>query len=167
VRHVFSTYKYVHAHIQAHIINGKFREGVFGMSSVQANICIRACTHTSQMKDSSAEGVFSTCTHIHKRIHTHITQEKLGEGASGIVHRGVLSLTGQNDGNNATKVNVAVKFFKSGMSSDGSPDCEMDALLSAGDNQGLPKVCVGCHVCAYDCMRGYVCMYVVRWVAGM
>lgn len=58
-------------------------------------------------------------------------QHVLGEGASGITYQAVLHL-----GNNAKEL-VAVKLFKAGMTSDGLPDCEMQASLLAGEHPNL------------------------------
>lgn len=58
-------------------------------------------------------------------------QHVLGEGASGITYQAVLHL-----GNNAKEL-VAVKLFKAGMTSDGLPDCEIQASLLAGEHPNL------------------------------
>jgi hypothetical protein len=58
-------------------------------------------------------------------------QHVLGEGASGITCQAVL----HSDSN--TKELVAVKLFKAGMTSDGLPDCEMQASLLAGEHPNL------------------------------
>jgi hypothetical protein len=60
-------------------------------------------------------------------------QHVLGEGASGVIHRAVYqSGTGPCD--------VAVKVFKGAMTSDGLPDREMAACLSAGLHPNLIPV---------------------------
>lgn len=59
-------------------------------------------------------------------------QEKLGEGASGIIYKA--------DWQPDTAVvarQVAVKIFKSAITSDGLPDCEMAACLAAGTHPNL------------------------------
>lgn len=56
--------------------------------------------------------------------------DKLGEGASGQVFKG------DWDGKE-----VAVKVFKGEITSDGLPECEMDAMVAAGGaHPNLPKV---------------------------
>jgi len=57
--------------------------------------------------------------------------EKLGEGASGIIHRA----TRRTDGRA-----VAVKLFKGAMTSDGLPDSERAACLAAGPHPNLIPV---------------------------
>jgi hypothetical protein len=52
-------------------------------------------------------------------------EEKLGEGASGVIHRAVQLSSGRP---------VAVKIFKGAMTSDGLPASEMAACLAAGDH---------------------------------
>ncbi len=52
-------------------------------------------------------------------------EEKLGEGASGVIHRAVQLSHGRP---------VAVKIFKGAMTSDGLPASEMAACLAAGDH---------------------------------
>jgi hypothetical protein len=54
--------------------------------------------------------------------------EKLGEGASGVIHAARRVSTGQA---------VAVKVFKGSMTSDGLPDCERRACLAAGRHPHL------------------------------
>lgn len=61
-------------------------------------------------------------------------QHVLGEGASGVTYQAVLHL-----GNKATEL-VAVKLFKAGITSDGLPDCEMQASLLAGKHPNLVGV---------------------------
>ncbi len=58
-------------------------------------------------------------------------EEKLGEGASGVIHRA----TRHSDDRP-----VAVKVFKGSMTSDGLPDRERAACLSAGDHPNLIPV---------------------------
>ena len=58
-------------------------------------------------------------------------EEKLGEGASGVIHRA----TRLSDGKP-----VAVKVFKGAMTSDGLPDRERAACLSAGNHPSLIPV---------------------------
>lgn len=58
-------------------------------------------------------------------------EEKLGEGASGIIHRATRISDGRP---------VAVKVFKGAMTSDGLPDRERAACLSAGDHPHLIPV---------------------------
>jgi len=59
--------------------------------------------------------------------------EKLGEGASGTIHR---ALWRKDEATTQTR-SVAVKLFKSAMASDGLPACEMDACLAAGSHEHL------------------------------
>jgi hypothetical protein len=58
-------------------------------------------------------------------------QHVLGEGASGITYQAVLHA------DNHDRDLVAVKLFKAGMTSDGLPDCEMQASLLAGEHPNL------------------------------
>jgi hypothetical protein len=58
-------------------------------------------------------------------------QHVLGEGASGITYQAVLK------SDNHDKELVAVKLFKAGMTSDGLPDCEMQASILAGEHPNL------------------------------
>lgn len=58
-----------------------------------------------------------------------ILQDKLGEGASGIIHRAMLN--GEP---------VAVKVFKGAMTSDGLPEHEMAACIGAGRHRNLIPV---------------------------
>nr|WP_315217641.1 leucine-rich repeat-containing protein kinase family protein [uncultured Duganella sp.] len=60
-------------------------------------------------------------------------KQKLGEGASGVIHRADY----RHDG--ATE-DVAVKLFKGAMTSDGSPLCEMAACIGAGAHPNLIPV---------------------------
>lgn len=55
----------------------------------------------------------------------------LGEGASGVIHRGHLTVAG------ARAESLAVKLFKSAVTSDGLPQNEMTAALHAGRHEGL------------------------------
>jgi hypothetical protein len=57
-------------------------------------------------------------------------EQKLGEGASGVIHRATWR---QGDASEL----VAVKLFKGAMTSDGSPLCEMAACISAGAHPNL------------------------------
>jgi hypothetical protein len=58
-------------------------------------------------------------------------EEKLGEGASGIIHRAIRRSDDRP---------VALKVFKGAMTSDGLPDRERAACLSAGDHPNLIPV---------------------------
>jgi hypothetical protein len=58
-------------------------------------------------------------------------QHVLGEGASGITYQAVLHADYHD------RDLVAVKLFKAGMTSDGLPDCEMQASLLAGEHPNL------------------------------
>jgi hypothetical protein len=60
-------------------------------------------------------------------------QQPLGEGASGITYQALLK-------NKGSQEPVAVKLFKSGLTSDGLPRCEMQANLLAGDHPNLVGV---------------------------
>jgi hypothetical protein len=60
--------------------------------------------------------------------------ERLGEGASGFIHRALW----QRDGGDAEP--VAVKLFKGAVTSDGWPHSEMSACMAAGENAGLIAV---------------------------
>jgi len=59
--------------------------------------------------------------------------EKLGEGASGVIHRANYRHDGMTE-------DVAVKLFKGAMTSDGSPLCEMAACIGAGAHPNLIPV---------------------------
>lgn len=59
-------------------------------------------------------------------------QERLGEGASGWVHRAIWSFPPAEPPRD-----VALKLFKGAMTSDGLPEREMAACLAAGDHPGL------------------------------
>lgn len=59
------------------------------------------------------------------------TDALLGEGASGVIHRARLAVQG------AAAEPVAVKIFKSAVTSDGLPQSEMTAALHAGRHAGL------------------------------
>ena len=61
------------------------------------------------------------------------TQAKIGEGASGIIHRALLRSEGDC-------VEVAVKVFKGTMTSDGLPASELAASLAAGRHENLVEV---------------------------
>ena len=61
--------------------------------------------------------------------HTLQLQDKLGEGASGVIHQAML------DG-----APVAVKVFKGAMTSDGAPEHEMAASIGAGQHPNLISV---------------------------
>ena len=60
-------------------------------------------------------------------------QEKLGEGASGVVYRAVWRA-------HAHTSDVAVKLFKSGATSDGLPEDEMKAMEAAGAHENCAGV---------------------------
>jgi hypothetical protein len=60
-------------------------------------------------------------------------KQKLGEGASGVIHRAGY----RHDG---VAEDVAVKLFKGAMTSDGSPLCEMAACIGAGAHPNLIPV---------------------------
>ncbi|MFQ6332803.1 leucine-rich repeat-containing protein kinase family protein [Methylophilus sp. 3sh_L] len=60
-------------------------------------------------------------------------QQVLGEGASGVTYQAVMQ-----DKN--THESVAVKLFKSGLTSDGLPRCEMHANMLAGEQPNLVGV---------------------------
>lgn len=62
-----------------------------------------------------------------------VLQERLGEGASGIIHRAEQRCSG---GERA----VAVKLFKGAVTSDGLPHCEMAACMQAGEHANLIPV---------------------------
>ena len=61
-------------------------------------------------------------------------EQKLGEGASGIIHQARWTRPGQPD------QCVAVKLYKSSITSDGSPINEMNACIAAGEHPNLIKV---------------------------
>lgn len=61
--------------------------------------------------------------------------EQLGEGASGVIHRGVLAA----DEGGAPR-DVAVKLFKGAVTSDGLPGSEMAACIAAGVHPGLISI---------------------------
>jgi len=59
--------------------------------------------------------------------------EHLGEGASGVIHKATWR--------NVTKTpDVAIKIFKGAVTSDGSPDDEMDTCVAAGAHPGLVQL---------------------------
>lgn len=60
-------------------------------------------------------------------------QERLGEGASGIIHRAEQRSAGAERA-------VAVKLFKGAVTSDGLPHCEMVAYMLAGEHANLIPV---------------------------
>lgn len=60
-------------------------------------------------------------------------QHKLGEGASGVIHR---ALWQRND----SQIEVAVKLFKGAVTSDGLPHSEMAACICAGEHPNLIAV---------------------------
>lgn len=60
-------------------------------------------------------------------------EEKLGEGASGVIHRARRQRSGAFGGVSG----VAVKIFKGAVTSDGLPAMEMAACLAAGDHPNL------------------------------
>ena len=59
--------------------------------------------------------------------------EKLGEGASGVIHRALWKSNGPSQQNRE----VAVKVFKAAMTSDGLPENEMAASVMAGQHPNL------------------------------
>lgn len=61
-------------------------------------------------------------------------RSKLGEGASGVIHHADHQLP------DADSRQVAVKLFKGAVTSDGLPDCEMAACISAGNHPNLIPV---------------------------
>jgi hypothetical protein len=61
-------------------------------------------------------------------------QELLGEGASGFIHRAAYRDAGNDS------AHVALKLFKGAVTSDGSPQCEMAASISAGRHPNLINV---------------------------
>ena len=61
-------------------------------------------------------------------------EQKLGEGASGIIHQARWTRPGQ------PTQSVAVKLYKSSITSDGSPLNEMNACIAAGEHPNLIKV---------------------------
>lgn len=61
-------------------------------------------------------------------------QEILGEGASGIISKGVWNV------NPETKVPVAIKLFKGTLTSDGTPEDEMAACIAAGQHDNIIDV---------------------------
>lgn len=65
--------------------------------------------------------------------HTLTLQQVLGEGASGITYQAVMQLKDAQE-------LVAVKLFKSGLTSDGLPRCEMHANMLAGEHSNLVGV---------------------------
>jgi serine/threonine protein kinase len=63
--------------------------------------------------------------------------EKLGEGASGVIHKAHWQPSPQEDGQALTGQPVAVKLFKGAVTSDGFPAEEMAACLAAGNHANL------------------------------
>jgi hypothetical protein len=63
--------------------------------------------------------------------------EKLGEGASGVIHKAHWQPSPQEDGYAVTGQPVAVKLFKGAVTSDGFPAAEMAACLAAGNHPNL------------------------------
>ncbi|UQS89001.1 leucine-rich repeat-containing serine/threonine-protein kinase [Pseudomonas chlororaphis subsp. piscium] len=61
-------------------------------------------------------------------------QQRLGEGASGVIHQACWQRPGQ------APSEVAVKLYKGSMTSDGSPLHEMNACISAGRHPNLIRV---------------------------
>ncbi|EGO55922.1 hypothetical protein NEUTE1DRAFT_67979, partial [Neurospora tetrasperma FGSC 2508] len=61
-------------------------------------------------------------------------QETLGEGASGVISRGLWKQSAEY------AEEVAIKVFKGGVTSDGTPRDEMAAVLAAGFHEGLITV---------------------------
>ncbi|AXF22862.1 protein kinase [Burkholderia pyrrocinia] len=61
-------------------------------------------------------------------------EQKLGEGASGVIYRA------QWRANDGPPRAVAVKLFKGAVTSDGLPDCEMAACLHAGSHPNMIPV---------------------------
>lgn len=61
-------------------------------------------------------------------------QQRLGEGASGVIHQGLWQVPGQ------VAQKVAVKLYKGQMTSDGSPLHEMHACITAGRHPNLIDV---------------------------
>ncbi|RZF30715.1 protein kinase [Paraburkholderia sp. UYCP14C] len=62
-------------------------------------------------------------------------EQRLGEGASGVIHRATLHA----DTEPAPR-EVAVKLFKGAVTSDGLPDCEMAACIRGGEHANLIPV---------------------------
>ncbi|MGZ2747396.1 protein kinase [Burkholderia stagnalis] len=62
-------------------------------------------------------------------------EQKLGEGASGVIHRARRQVEPDD-----AAPHVAVKLFKGAMTSDGLPDCEMAACIHAGRHPNLIPV---------------------------
>lgn len=65
--------------------------------------------------------------------HTLTLQQVLGEGASGVTYQALMQDKGEQE-------SVAVKLFKSGLTSDGLPRCEMHANMLAGEHPNLVGV---------------------------
>ena len=63
-------------------------------------------------------------------------QQRLGEGASGVIHQALLETDGDDDCETHHQA-VAVKLFKGSVTSDGLPDCEMAACMHVGAHPHL------------------------------
>ena len=63
--------------------------------------------------------------------------EKLGEGASGVIHKAHWQPSPQEDDHALTGQPVAVKLFQGAVTSDGFPAAEMAACLAAGNHPNL------------------------------
>ncbi len=61
------------------------------------------------------------------------THQMLGEGASGVIYKAILS-------NDIGKKEVAVKVFKGAVTSDGLPEDEMNTFITAGLHNGLVQL---------------------------
>ncbi|TLX46524.1 protein kinase [Pseudoalteromonas phenolica] len=73
------------------------------------------------------------------KVHSGITQyeqndivlnEQIGQGASGVIYQGKLT-------NADTDTDIAIKVFKGGKTSDGYPEDELNACLTAGQHENL------------------------------
>lgn len=60
--------------------------------------------------------------------------ETLGEGASGVISKGLWQVDAE------TKVEVAIKLFKGNLTSDGTPEDEMAACIAAGQQDNIIDV---------------------------
>ena len=81
----------------------------------------------------NSEQSFKSQNPIDIRWQDLILGDRLGEGASGIIHSAIW----QNEGD---RLNVAVKIFKGAVTSDGLPESEMQACLAAGFHENLVGV---------------------------
>jgi hypothetical protein len=64
--------------------------------------------------------------------------QELGQGASGVIHQATWrQQNSQTTSDPALEQQVAVKLFKSAVTSDGLPECEMAACMSAGSHPNL------------------------------